>query len=83
MRFYNKQHSYYCGIDLHARTMYACVLDEKGEIAAQKNLQSEPGAFLTFIRPFRPDVAVAVECMFTWYWIADLCEEPSRILLHA
>ena len=22
MRFYNKQHLFYCGIDLHARTMY-------------------------------------------------------------
>lgn len=23
MRFYTKQHPFYCGIDLHARTMYA------------------------------------------------------------
>jgi len=22
MKFYTKQHNYYCGIDLHARTMY-------------------------------------------------------------
>ena len=27
MRFYTKQHRYYCGIDLHARSMYVCVLD--------------------------------------------------------
>jgi hypothetical protein len=26
MRFYTKQHQYYCGIDLHARRMYICVL---------------------------------------------------------
>ena len=27
MRFYTRQHRHYCGIDLHARTMYLCVLD--------------------------------------------------------
>ncbi len=25
MRFYTQQHGYYCGIDLHARTMYVCI----------------------------------------------------------
>jgi hypothetical protein len=24
MRFYTRQHLHYCGIDLHARTMYLC-----------------------------------------------------------
>ena len=38
MRFYTKQHRFYCGIDLHARSMYACVLDQAGQILAQKNL---------------------------------------------
>src|SRR3989442_13775169 len=28
MRFYTKQHQFYCGIDLHARTMYLCVLNK-------------------------------------------------------
>ena len=27
MRFYTKQHQFYCGIDLHARTMYLCILN--------------------------------------------------------
>ena len=26
MRFYTNQHRYYCGIDLHARSMYVCTL---------------------------------------------------------
>ena len=30
MRFYNQQHQFYCGVDLHARTMYLCVLDAAG-----------------------------------------------------
>ncbi|HYO16079.1 MAG TPA: IS110 family transposase, partial [Thermoanaerobaculia bacterium] len=27
MRFYTKQHVHYCGIDLHARSLYLCILD--------------------------------------------------------
>ena len=32
MRFYTKRHRYYCGIDLHARSMYVCILDPQGKI---------------------------------------------------
>ena len=31
MRFYNTQHSYYCGIDLHARSMFTHILDHDGK----------------------------------------------------
>ena len=31
MRFYTNQHKYYCGVDLHARKIYVCILDEKKE----------------------------------------------------
>ena len=31
MRFYNTQHPFYCGIDLHARAMYVCILNQKGK----------------------------------------------------
>jgi hypothetical protein len=27
MRFYNQSHAAYCGVDLHARTMYLHILD--------------------------------------------------------
>jgi hypothetical protein len=31
LRFYTGQHRFYCGIDLHAATMYLCIPDSKGE----------------------------------------------------
>ena len=31
MRFYQQQHPFYCGIDLHARTMHVCILDQAGQ----------------------------------------------------
>ncbi len=30
-----------------------------------------PDFFLKAITPYREDMAVAVECIFTWYWLAD------------
>jgi hypothetical protein len=30
MRFYNQQHQFYCGIDLHARSMFTHILDQQG-----------------------------------------------------
>ena len=41
MNFYTRQHKFYCGIDLHARKMYLCVLDEKGEVQLYRNMDTE------------------------------------------
>lgn len=85
MRFYTKSHASYCGIDLHARTMYVCILDQDGEIMLHRNMKTTPEAFLRAIAPYRDDIVVAVECMFTWYWLADLCvqEDIEFVLGHA
>jgi len=74
MRFYTKTHQHYCGIDLHAKTMYLCLLDREGQILLPKNLRSRTEAFLEAVAPFRDDLVVTVECIFTWYWLADLLD---------
>ena len=73
MRFYTHRHKYYCGIDLHTSVMYVCLTDAAGEVLVHKNLRTSPEAFMRVIEPYREDLAVAVECVFVWYWIADLC----------
>ncbi len=85
MRFYTKQHRYYCGIDLHARSMYLCILDPQGKILLHRNMPCTPDLFLKAIAPYREDMAVGVECIFTWYWLADLCSKENIpfILGHA
>lgn len=85
MRFYTKQHQFYCGIDLHARTMYLCILNRDGEILVHRNMPAGPEPFLKTIAPYRTDLVVCVECMFTWYWLADLCarEGIPFVLGHA
>src|SRR5262252_6508341 len=49
MRFYTQQHPFYCGIDLHARTMYLCILDQAGETLLHRNMQATPEALLKAI----------------------------------
>lgn len=85
MRFYNKPHSHYCGLDLHAKTLYLCILDRDGQIVLHKNIKSRPEPFLAAIEPFREDLVVSAECVFTWYWLADLCrrEGIEFVLAHA
>jgi len=85
MRFYNGQHRHYCGIDLHVKTMYVCILDAAGQVLVHRNVKSTPEAFLEAVAPYRDDLVVAVECMFTWYWLADLCaaEGIAFVLGHA
>jgi hypothetical protein len=45
MRFYTKQHPFSCGIDLHARTMYLCILNQAGEIMLHQNMKTSPETY--------------------------------------
>ena len=85
MRFYTEQHKHYCGIDLHTNKMYLCILNQEGETLLHRNIKTEPDTFLQAIRPYREDVVISAECMFSWYWVADLCgkENIPFILGHA
>ncbi len=85
MRFYNRQHPYYCGIDLHVKTMYVCILDATGQVLVHRNMPSTPEALLEVLTPYREGLVVAAECMFTWYWLADVCaaEGIAFVLGHA
>ena len=49
MRFYTKQHKYYCGIDLHTKKMYVCILDGTGATVSHQNIRTDPEAFLSVI----------------------------------
>ena len=85
MRFYQGQPRFYCGVDLHARSMYLCILDADGQVVYDRNLRATSQAFLQAVAPFRDGLIVAVECLFCWYWLADLCarEQIAFILGHA
>jgi transposase len=65
--------------------MDVCILDQHSEILVHRHMQTSPEAFLNVIAPYRPGIVVAVECLCTWYWLADLCADAGLpcVLGHA
>jgi transposase len=55
--------------------MYLCILDQAGETLLHRNMTATPEALLKAIAPYREQIVLAAECMFTWYWLADFCAE--------
>jgi len=85
MKFYTNTHLYYCGIDLHARSLYVCIIDQAGEVCVHKEIGADPDKLLKLLTPYQGQVVVGVECMHCWYWVADFCEQHAIdfILGHA
>jgi transposase len=77
MRFYNRSHRFYCGVDLHTRTLSLCVLDSAGAICLEATLPPQPDQLLAALAPYRDGLVVGCECLFAWYWLADLCAEQQ------
>ncbi len=79
MSYYTNQHELYCGIDLHAKRMYVCLVDQDGKTVLHRNLKTKPGELLRALAPFRKrDLVIGVESTYNWYWLADCCED-SRL----
>jgi hypothetical protein len=51
------------------KTMYICILDAAGQVLLHRNVKATPDAFLETVAPYREDLVVAAECMFTWYCV--------------
>jgi transposase len=65
--------------------MYVCVLSHAGAILLHRTMKAAPAPFPQAVAPYRDGLVVAVECLFTWYWLADLCAEEGMpfVLGHA
>ena len=46
MRLYTGQHRFYCGIDLHTRTLSLCVVNDRGPIVCERTLPPQPDELL-------------------------------------
>ncbi len=77
MRFAKVDSKYYCGIDLHSRSMYISVMDKEGEILFHRNMPNDFNIFKNYIERFRPNMAVGVESSCYYYWLADACKEAG------
>ena len=76
MKYYISTTEFNCGIDLHARQMYVCVMDRQGKKLVHCNIRNNDCEyFLKLVAPYRHDLTVCCECMFGWYWLADACHQ--------
>jgi len=71
--------------DLHAKTLYVCVLDQDGNTCLHKEITANPEKLQALLDPYMGNVVVGVECMHCWYWVSDFCEDlgVDFILGHA
>ena len=86
MRYHQSTTAFNCGIDLHARSMYVCIVNRQGEVVLHQNIKNNDWKFfLKKIQPFRHDLTITAECMFAWYWLADACAKENLpfVLAHA
>jgi transposase len=86
MKYYTSTTEFNCGIDLHARQMYVCLMDRTGNKLVHTNIQGNDfDYFLKRIEPYRHSLTVCCECTFNWYWLADACQRESLtfVLAHA
>ena len=86
MKYYTTTTEYNCGIDLHSKQMYACILDAKGKVLVHQNIKGNDfGRFLKLAKPYLQDLTVVCECTFNWYWLADACAAAGIqfVLAHA
>ena len=60
MRRYTGQHRFYAGVDLHARSLFTHVLDDRGQTVFERDLPASPAAFLDAVRPFLVRLAAAL-----------------------
>ena len=86
MRFYNAIRRFYCGVDLHARSIYICIMDKDRKVLVHRKLKnSSTDLLLKILQPYKHDLVVGAESTFAWYWLADFCAENDIefILGHA
>ncbi len=86
MKYYTTTTEYNCGIDLHARQMYVCLMDRQGKKLVHTNIRDNDFEyFLQLVQPYRQDLTVCCECMFGWYWLSDACQGANItfVLAHA
>ena len=73
MNYHQIDTDYYCGIDLHSKTMYVCVMDKQGKIYFHRNMRNDFEIFKRSIQKFAHSLSVGCETSGYYYWLADGC----------
>ncbi len=68
---------FYCGIDLHARDCFVCVIDDQDKIHLKSKVPNHLPSILDRLEAFSPRPSVVVESTLNWYWLVDGLQEAG------
>jgi transposase len=68
---------FYCGIDLHAKDCFLCVIDDEDKIHLKSKVPNHLSSILHRLEPFSPKPTVVVESTLNWYWLVDGLQEAG------
>lgn len=75
MKPYVLKTEYACGVDLHSRQMYVCIMDRDGNIQLHTNIKGNSLEFFSkLIEPYKSNLTVCCESTFNWYFLKDFCD---------
>ena len=69
--------SFYCGIDLSARTSHVCIIDEGVSVVVDKKISNELPRIIDLLEPYKDNLQTLVESTFNWYWLIDGLQEAG------
>lgn len=69
--------SFYCGIDLGAKSSQLCVINQDCDILLNKKVANQRATILERLHPFRPSLRCVVEATFNWYWLIDALQDSE------
>lgn len=76
MRFYKPHTKFYCGIDVHSRIIYMCIIGEDKKALVHRKLKNQDtGKLVKILLKYKDDIVIACESTFAWYWLSDFCAE--------
>lgn len=78
MRLHQSTTEFNAGIDLHGRSLYACMMNRKGEKLVHRKVRDNNLEYLAkLLAPYRHDLTVCCESTFNWYFLADWCRQQG------
>ena len=78
MRPYTTPHAYYCGVDLHARSLSSTSSTTGAPDRLEQDLPAGPERFLEAMGALRDGLVVSCRVHVRLVWLADLCERERN-----
>ncbi len=80
--YHKPNHPFICGVDLHSRMIYICIINQNKEILIHRPIKENcTETFKKVLKPYLGKIAISAEACFPYYWLADFCRQNNIELL--